>query len=171
MTTNESNGGGGCRTKEVTGRTVLVCLVAFFGVVFAVNAVMVRAAISTFAGVETESSYQAGFTFTRDVAEARSQDALHWRVDARLTPLGNGNTRLQVEARDAAGRRLGGLVATARFVHPTDERGDRAVPLEESQPGEFRGSADAVAGQWDLVLELARDGTRVFRSKNRVVVR
>ena len=61
------------RTKkppELTGRTVLVWFVAFFGVVFAVNAILVKAATSTFGGVETTSSYKAGQMFEREVARA-----------------------------------------------------------------------------------------------------
>ena len=49
---------------------MLVCLVAFFGVVAAVNAVHDPAAVSTFGGVETESSYQAGLAFSREIAAA-----------------------------------------------------------------------------------------------------
>ena len=54
-------------SRQLTGRTVLVWLVAFFGVVFAVNAVMIHAAISTFGGVETASSYKAGLAFEQEV--------------------------------------------------------------------------------------------------------
>ena len=163
-------GGGGRRAKEVTGRTVLVCLVAFFGVIFAVNAVMIRAAVSSFGGLETESSYQAGLDFERETARARAQTALHWRVDARLAPLHEGTTWLTVMARDTQGQALKGLTATARLVRPTDQQDDRVVALQETQPGEFRGGTAALAGQWDLVLELRRDGARVFRSKNRVIL-
>jgi nitrogen fixation protein FixH len=163
--------GDGCRAKEVTGRAVLVWLVAFFGIIAAVNVVMIRAAVSTYGGLETESSYQAGLAFARESADARAQDTLHWRVDARLSPARDGTTTLVIDARDADGHPLRGLAATARLVHPADQRDDHAVPLQEIQPGEFRGAAAAAAGQWDLVLELARDGNRVFRSKNRVVLR
>ena len=48
---------------ELTGKHVLLCLLGFFGVVFAVNAVLVKAATSTFGGVETSSSYKAGLMF------------------------------------------------------------------------------------------------------------
>jgi nitrogen fixation protein FixH len=144
--------GDGCRAKEVTGRTVLVWLVAFFATVAAVNAVMIRAAVSTFGGLETESSYQAGLAFARETADARAQDALHWRVDAKLTPVRDG------------------AAATARLVHPADKRDDRIMSLRQTGPGEFRGLTPASAGQWDLVIELARDGTRVFRSKNRILL-
>lgn len=162
-----SDGGKG-RGKEVTGRTVLVCLVAFFGVVAAANGVMIRAAVSTFGGLETESSYQAGLAFKREAAQARAQDALHWRVEATLAPLRDGTARVVIDAKDAAGRPLQGLQAAARLVHPADARDDRPIPLEETQTGEFRGAAAASAGQWDLVLDLSRGDVRLFRSKNRI---
>jgi nitrogen fixation protein FixH len=162
--------GDGCRTKEVTGRTVLVWLVAFFGIVALVNVVMIRAAVSTFGGLETESSYQAGLAFARETADARAQNALHWRVDARLSPLRDGATDVAIDARDAEGRPLDGLAATARLVHPADQRDDRVMALRQTGPGVFRGVTPAAAGQWDLVIELARDDQRVFRSRNRVLL-
>lgn len=170
MSKSFSLGGGGCGAKQVTGRTVLVCLVAFFGVIFAVNAVMIRAAVSSFGGLETESSYQAGLDFEREAAQARAQAALHWQVDARLAPLHDGATRVSIVAHDAQGRPLKGLTATARLVRPTDQQDDRVIALREGRSGEFRGAAVALAGQWDLVLELKRDDARVFRSKNRVIL-
>ena len=42
--------------REITGRIVLLWLVGFFGVVFAVNGWLVQAATSTFAGLDTPSS-------------------------------------------------------------------------------------------------------------------
>ena len=36
-------------------------------------------------------------------------------------------------------------------------------------PGLFKGSTDAaLAAQWDLVIDVTRDGERMFRSKGRV---
>src|SRR5262249_23714165 len=64
---------GGGDARELTGRAVLVCLVTFFAVVAGVNAVMIGGAVSTFGGLETESSYQAGLVFAREEAQARSQ--------------------------------------------------------------------------------------------------
>ena len=162
--------GDGCRAKEVTGRTVLVWLVAFFAIVAGVNAAMIRAAVSTFGGLETESSYQAGLDFARETADARAQDALHWQVDAKLSPVRDGATDIVIDARDAEGRPLHGLAATARLVHPADQRDDRVMSLQEARPGEFRGVTLAAAGQWDLVIEFAREDKRVFRSKNRVLL-
>ncbi len=52
----EPRGGPKEPAERVTGRMVLICLVAFFAVVAGVNAVMIAAAVSTFGGVETEGS-------------------------------------------------------------------------------------------------------------------
>jgi nitrogen fixation protein FixH len=162
---------GECRQWKVTGRTVLACLGAFFAVVVGVNAIMVHAAVSTFGGVETASSYQAGLAFARESDAARAQDALRWRVAARLSAASAESTRIDIAATDAANRPLSGLVARARLSHPTDKRADHTLALSESSPGHFIGKTAQVRGQWDLVIELLRDGERVFRSRNRLVVR
>ena len=46
--------------REVTGTTVLICFVGFFGVVATVNGIMMHAAITTFAGTETIVVLQGG---------------------------------------------------------------------------------------------------------------
>jgi nitrogen fixation protein FixH len=158
------------RPRELTGRTVLMCLVGFFAVVAGVNAIMIRAAVSTFGGVETANAYQAGLAFGRDIAAAEAQDALHWQVRAKVAA-DNGATLVEVIATDAAGRPLAGLRATALLAHPTNGRGDHIIPLDENAPGTFLGRTTAVTGQWSLVIELSRDGNRMFRSKNRVFLR
>jgi nitrogen fixation protein FixH len=170
MTTHHPGTGDGRRTKEVTGRMVLICFVAFFAVVAGVNAIMIRAAVSTFGGVEMDNAYQAGLAFAREIAAAQAQDALHWDVRAKVSA-GATATDVEVSAVDATGARLTGLEASARLVHPADKRSDHVVALREAGRGRFIGSTDVVAGQWELVLELSRDGTRVFRSRNRVFMR
>ena len=158
------------RPRQWTGRMVLFCLLGFFGVVFAVNGVMVREALSTFGGLETESSYKAGRMFEQEIARAKAQDARQWHVDAKVTSAAN-DARLDIDVRDVAGRPLTGVDAAATFERPTDRRMDRDVALTESEPGHFHGSVDIPAGQWDLVIELSRHGDRQFRSKNRVILR
>jgi nitrogen fixation protein FixH len=156
--------------RQVTGRMVLICLLAFFGLIAAMNAVLVRLAVSTFGGVETENAYQAGLNFAREIAAAKAQEARHWQVKAAVSG-GPDSTVVELAVRDAGGRPLVGLDAGARLVHPTDRRGDIVVPLDERTAGMFRGQAAAAHGSWTLVIDLSRDGTRVFRSRNRVFLR
>jgi nitrogen fixation protein FixH len=158
------------RPREVTGRTVLYCFLGFFGVVAAMNAVLVRAAVSTFGGVETQNAYQAGLNFSREIAAADAQEALHWQVKATVSG-GPDATAVEIVARDAQGRPIAGLDASAQLVHPTDRRFDVAVPLDERASGTFGGHGAAVHGNWMLVIDLSRDGARMFRSRNRVFLR
>jgi nitrogen fixation protein FixH len=156
--------------RPLTGRIVLLWLLAFFGVVFAVNGVLVHEALSTLSGVDTESAYQAGRMFEHEVAMAKAQDARQWRVEAKVTPSVEG-ARIDLTARDAAGLPLRGLDASALLERPTDRRLDRDVAVAEGAPGEFHGSVDVERGQWDLVIELSRQGEQLFRSKNRIVLK
>jgi nitrogen fixation protein FixH len=158
-----------CRIRPLTGRFVLVCLIAFFAVISLVNGIMIRAAMTTFGGVETSSSYQAGLAYGREAAAAKAQNALHWQVKAAVQPAA-GATLVDIDARDAEGAPLSGLQASVVLSHPTDRRADRTVALNEEAPGRFRGTVDRIAGQRDIVIELSRGAERLFRSRNRVVL-
>jgi nitrogen fixation protein FixH len=155
--------------RPLTGRMVLFCLIAFFGTILAMNVVLVRVALSSFGGVETESSYKAGLAFKNDIAASQAQDARHWAVEASLRREVDG-TRVAVSARDAEDHPLGGLSIEARLTHPTDKRRDVILNLVETGPGRFETLANAPRGQWDLVIGLKRGNEQVFRSKSRITL-
>ena len=157
--------------KPLTGRKVLVMLLAFFGVVIGVNMIMMRLAIQTLPGTEVDSAYSASLAYENEIAAARDQNARNWKVDAHIQRGADGGATLQVEARDAGGKPMSGLTFQGRFERPTDRRADQPVELAEMGIGIYRGSALAIApGQWDLVLEGTSSGQRMFLSKNRVVL-
>ena len=104
------------KTRELRGKHVLFCLLGFFGVVFAVNGVLVKAAISTFAGVETSSSYKAGLMFEQEVARAGQQDDLHWQVGGKIARDKAGEAVLDISARDAKGIPLTEITARAKAL-------------------------------------------------------
>jgi len=168
---SHSSGGTGRRPRELTGRTVLLCLVAFFAVVAAVNVVMMTFAVTTLSGVETVNSYQAGVTFAREEAAAEAQESRHWRVNSSFRAQANGLMQVELSAQDRTERPLAGLAATVSLDHPNDRRLDRAVAMQANEPGRFRGTVTYSPGQWDLVIELSRDGERLFRSKERIILR
>lgn len=154
--------------KELTGRTVLICLVAFFAVVAAVNGVMMTAAIKTFGGVETASSYQAGLAFAHEISAVEAQDRLGWQVGVRA--IGGKAAALEIVARDRDERPVSGLKIAGRLSHPMDRRLDRDLALREIGPGVFQTDATNAAGQWDLVIELSQNGVAKFRSRNRLTL-
>lgn len=159
------------KPRELTGRAVLFWLLGFFATVFAVNGVLVRAATSTFGGLETSSSYKAGLMFKQEMASAQRQDALRWHVDGKLSRDAKGEAVLDVSVHDAQGASVAGLTAAARLAHPADARLDHAVPLSRVGAGAFHGEVQAQPGQWELIIDLDRDGNRVFRSRSRVTLR
>jgi nitrogen fixation protein FixH len=163
MTTTTATRGS---PKPITGRTVLLYFVSFFGVIFAMNFYMVRVAISSFSGVETESAYKAGLSFKNDIAAAQAQDARHWKVEASL-PQSEGRGII-VMARDAQEYALAGLTPEIRLAHPTDKRRDMILDVVELTPGQFKSLTPAPQGLWDLVIDLKRETETVFRSKSRV---
>jgi nitrogen fixation protein FixH len=157
--------------KPLTGRAVLVMLVAFFVVVFGVNGFMMKLAIQTLPGTEVDSAYSASLAYEKEIAAARDQNARNWQVEAHVARSGQGGATLQVEARDNDGRPMSGLKFQGRFERPTDRRADLAVVLAEVGIGIYRGNTLAIApGQWDLVLEGVAAGRRMFLSKNRVLL-
>ena len=157
--------------RKITGRAVFLALLAFFGVVTAVNAVMIRAATSTFGGVETESAYRVGLAFNRELAAVAEQDARHWTVDAELQRIAPGQAELAVRIRDAGKNPVVGLSLAGRLTHPVDARRDHRVELTAGAGGAFKGEIDADPGQWDLHIVASRDGDVVFRSKSRLTLR
>ena len=157
--------------RPLTGHKVFFMLVAFFGVVIGVNLVMMRLAIQTLPGTEVDSAYSASLAYESQISAAHDQNARNWKVDAHVERSGQGGATLQIEAHDSNGRPMAGLKFQGRFERPTDRRADLAVALAEVGIGVYRGSALTIApGQWDLVLEGAAAGQRMFLSKNRVVL-
>jgi len=170
MSQRDSAMSEGGATWRWTGRTILLTLLGFFGVIFAANGVMIYAALSTMTGLDTDSAYQAGRRFAQDAAAAKAQVARQWHVEAGLTPAGADET-VDISARDAEGAPIAGLDATITFERPVDRRLDRKVDVHERGPGRFHGNVALEAGQWDLILELSRNGEQLFVSRNRIILK
>ena len=126
------------RVNSPAGRAVLA--LGFFGVVFAVNGVLVRAATSTFGGVETAELLQG----RPDVRAAKSaaaerQDALRLagRRQARARRGRRGRARCHACATRKARAARRPRRQTRRLAHPADARLDHAL---RAQPRTARGA-------------------------------
>jgi nitrogen fixation protein FixH len=157
--------------RPLTGRTVFLCLLGFFGVVAAVNGVLVRAATSTFGGIETENAYKAGLNFGRDIAAARAQDALHWHVDGKVALDASGTATTELTINDENGQPVNSIEVTGQLLHPTDRKLDHTFAMVQTGLGHFRGTAAAAPGQWDFVISIDRNSERAFQSRTRVLLK
>ncbi len=157
--------------RPITGRFVLITLLAFFTVVIGVNMLMMQLAISTLPGTEVESAYGASLAYQKEINAAHEQNARGWKVDAHVERQADGNATLMLRAKDAGGMPLTGLAFSGYLERPTDRRADQALSVAESSEGDYRGTARGVApGQWDLVIEAIAGGKRLFMSHNRIVL-
>lgn len=155
--------------RRITGRMVLIALVGFFGFVTLVNIVLVHAAITTFGGVDTPSSYRAGLAFSAEESRAAAQEARDWDISVETEPTANG-AAFTFHARDAEGRPITGVEISARLNHPIDERRDVAITVSEVGSGVYSGRAAADPGRWSLEIEISEDDERLFRSRNRLMI-
>lgn len=152
--------------RPLTGRIVFLMLVAFFGVIIAVNLVMVRFASSTFSGRGDKNAYIAGLSYNKSLVAAREQDSRGWKVDASLRRTAPGRSAIRVERSD--GGAFVDVQVSVRFEHPSTGRMDRAVPLAPAGSNAWRSVVDLPAGAWDMIIEMRSAGTTVFLSRDRI---
>lgn len=155
--------------RGLTGRMVLVIILAFFGTVATVNGVMIHYALSTFRGEVADHPYEVGLAFNREIAASRAQNERNWTVSAHLQNAPSGRA-LQVSMRDSAGEAIGDLQVSATFAAPVDGRLDRRVELTSMGEGRYSGPALVSVGIWDLEIQARRSGDILFQSKNRIRV-
>lgn len=155
----------------LTGRAVLIWLLAFFGVIITVNMIMMKLAAETLPGTEVDSAYRASLAYQSEIAAAREQSERDWRVTADVVRTEDGLVRVNVIARDRQGVPVSRTAFAATLARPADKRADRSVALTADGAGVYHGVLQHVsAGQWDLTIEASDAGGRVFRSIHRVVL-
>lgn len=132
-------------TRPFTGRHFTLIMIAFFGVVIAVNLVMARFASATFGGVVVENSYVASQHFNGWLGKAKSQEALGWSAQASRT--GDGRVAL---AFIGAPMELK-VVAVAR--HPLGRLPDAALDFARQSDGRFVSAKPLLPGRWRLRVE------------------
>ena len=138
---------------RLKGWHVLAAFVAFFGVVFTVNAIFITVALDTFPGEETRRSYVQGLAYNDVLAERQAQAALGWSAVTNLTP-----TQVLVAVNDADGAPVSNLQFTGTLQHPANMQLDRTLAFEELRPGVYAaGVQDLEDGLWTLSAEAEGD--------------
>ena len=134
---------------EFKGRHMLAIMLAFFGVIVAVNVTMAVMANTSWTGFVVKNSYVAGREFNRKAEEGRRQAALGWT--ARLA-IADGVVRYAVADAGGAPVRLHG--GTATFRRPVSDAEDTVVTLAAGDGG-LEGVAAVADGAW--IVELLVD--------------
>lgn len=144
-------------TKSFTGWHMTGILVAFFGVVIAVNVLMAHYAISTFSGTVVDNSYVASQEFNGWLAQAKQQDRLGWTTKFALD-----DTRRPEITVVVAGTPLAGLTATGVAQHPLGRAPDIALRFVGIGEGRLRAVQKLPPGRWQVHVEI-HHGADVMR--------
>lgn len=143
---------------EITGRKVFLFTASAFAVIIGVNVTMAYQAISTFPGLEVQSSYVASQSFD---AERSAQAALGLTLTHSYDP---ALRQLSLRFADSAGApvQMGDVqVLVGRSTIARDD----FVPVLAYQGGAYLGDAALDTGKWILHVQgHAQDGT-LFRQR------
>ena len=138
-----------------TGRKAALIIVAFFGVIIAVNGLMLTLAVSSFGGLVVGNSYVASQNFNADIAAARAQPIRGWTLDLRTDA-----QTVSLVVRDADGSVLRNLDIVLTLARPTHERDTVTVPMREDLPGRYQGAVVLAPGRWIATVATADGQTR-----------
>ncbi|WP_338466276.1 FixH family protein [Novosphingobium sp. ZN18A2] len=149
------------RKGQFTGRHITIILVAFFGVVIAVNVLMARFAVSTFGGLVVENSYVASQHFNTWLAEADREKALGWKASLERNGAGAFQTRLV----DSAGKPIASAKVRLFAEHPLGRKPPVNIALVEGAPGTYSGALPE--GRWYVRVLVKAEG-RSWRTAGEV---
>lgn len=151
--------------RQFTGRHLLLIMLAFFGVIIAVNVTMATLANTSWTGFVVKNSYIASQQFNRKAEEGRKQAALGWEAQFALD---EGVVRFALA--DARGQAVPLLEGTTAFRRPTSDREDVTVALVAAD-GALEGAVALADGAW-IVEVLADAGLDApYRETRRLHVR
>ena len=95
---------------------MLMLMVAFFGVIVAVNIFMMYKAVTTFRGEDVKQSYRQGLDYNATLKNRLQQFSRGWSADIRIT----ANHNLVLRIADANGLAVRGLAIKGILKHPVD---------------------------------------------------
>nr|WP_187973040.1 FixH family protein [Aquibium microcysteis] len=151
---------------EFTGRHMLLVMLAFFGVIIAVNVTMATLANTSWSGLIVKNSYVASQHFNAQARAARAQTALGW-----TGTMGYADGTFRYTLADAGGAPVRLDASQAFFRRPVDDRHDETIPMEPAGRGTVSGAVDLKDGIWIVEIAAAAGLDAPYREVKRISVR
>lgn len=131
-----------------TGWHMTRIILAFFGVVIAVNLIMATFAVKTFGGTVVDDSYVAGQKFNDWLSKARLQKSRGW--DAQISRMSTGQVRVVLHVPEGFSSNL---QVTGSATHPL-ERATRQRLIFRREGNAFVTTLPLPAGRWVTRVEV-----------------
>jgi nitrogen fixation protein FixH len=157
-TTTETSG-------TFTGWHMLAILVAFFGVIIAVNVTMATFASTSWSGLISKDTYVASQDFNIEAAKAHRWAAEGFKGEFTVH---SPTLEYRLEGPAAKVERL--VQISAIFHRPVGDRQDFTVTLKRTSAGLFTLQHDLPAGQWIVDLAAIENGETVYHEAERIYI-
>lgn len=136
--------------KKFTGYHATAMIVAFFGVVIAVNLLMASFAVSTFGGTVVDNSYVASQKYNEWLEEARKQASYGWTVSNVVRV----QDKASMTVLDANNASLDGAAITATAIHPVGRADPVALDFVQDGTGAYISRDVLPEGRWKLRITI-----------------
>ncbi len=157
---------------KFTGKHMLITILSFFGVIFAMNFTFAYMAFNTFTGLDVDNAYNKGRHFNQQLAAAHKQKDTNWKVDLSYKLNGSDKIFVSVNTKDKNGQPLSGLKVRVKLRRPTQAHMDQTAMLAADGIGSYAGLISMpVKGQWDLILLAEQQGREYYKSIKRIVIK
>lgn len=150
------------KQKELTGRHVLLMLLAFFGVMLAVNAYFTVAAVKTFRGEDVKRSYRQGLDYNQTLQERAQQSELGWAIAANTNVLADDRVEILLSFNNENNRGIGNLEITGLLSHRVDSRFDKDITFQAIGGGRYKAVVDGLEGPY-VLKAVANKDNEAFR--------
>jgi len=154
----KANGATG--EKVFTGWHMLMWLIGFFAVVFAVNGALAYFANSSWTGLVAENGYITSQEYNSFIAAEKRQEKLGWDAHFAHDAVG-----LIFKVADRHGAPVTDLKVMVNLMRPTHEGEDRTLTLSETRPGYYSVDKRLPAGLWEArLVATGKDGSEWRRN-------
>ncbi len=132
--------------RPFTGKHMLALVLAFFGVVIGVNALMATLAVRSWTGLVVKSTYVASLEFNDKLAASQAQADLNWKVGLTYQ-----EGILQFDLTDDQNQPVNVQSVNIEVSRPIGIAEDRTLDLERIGEG-FGIATDIPSGVWNVVI-------------------
>lgn len=137
---------------------ILFAFLAFFGVVFTVDAIFIYTAITTQTGIVTEKAYEHGLNYNKTLLEAKSQLNLNDKVS-----FNNGVLKWDLDINNAD--------VTARIIRPIQDGHDFNIVLNHKGNGIYEATLDLpFKGLWEVKLS-SKWNNKTYKTTHQFIVK
>jgi len=158
--------------KRITGKKVLLWMVAFFGVIIGANASLTYFALNTWPRLTTEDAYKKGLAYNQTLDAAARQSAMGWVSTVDIHPGTGTDKTIKINLTGAGDTPQSGLVVTATLERAVGTPGTQIITLTETAPGTYAGTFKSPAeGRWLTEVNAVGPNDANYRMKHQVMIK